>query len=311
MKSNSPIALLITFTILWAAGCACPQIKPYDGPTDSMAKVVADINSNNSKVPTLYARHYYDADVIDDKGHSHHANGDGVLLYNAPMSLRLRANAVIGLVFEIGSNPQEFWLKLSPDAGDTMWWGTYADFANMNPDEAAIPIRPDMILDVLGIATINANFNVAPVPVMRFDPYADAYVFVWNAQLPDRWVALREVWYDRQTKLPKLILIYDMNGRVALRATFGPPAQEKDGRPTFNKQNYRQVEVEGLSKDQWPWIPTNYNLTFPANGSRLRFTLETARITEKVDGMTLPNPAKSFVMPNPQNVDVSKVIQIP
>jgi hypothetical protein len=310
MKSNLHIALLIASTIIWSAGCCSPEIKitPYTGATDSMAKVVTDINVNDSKVPTLVARHYFDANVVDQKGRSNHAHGDGILLFIAPTSLRLTANAVIGSVFELGSNPDRFWLKLGPDAGDTMWWGNYGDLAKMNPDDAGIPVRPDMILDVLGIATIGQNFNAPPVPVMRFDPYADAYIFVWNSPLADRWVAQREVWYDRQTKLPKLILIYDTTGRIALRATFGP--KEKDGRPVFQQNNYRRVEVAGLPKAQWPWIPKNYNLFFPANGSLLQFTLDSASLSEQQGARTLPDPARSFKMPNPQSSGVTHVIQV-
>jgi len=300
-----PILSLPILALFFMAGC-CPchpknetlKQQPWLGPTDSMAKVVADINANNSKIPTLWAHHYYEADVVDDKKHSHHVAGDGVLLYQSPISMRLRATATaVGTVFEIGSNPQSFWFELGPDTGSTLWWGNYADLAKIDPDSAGIPIRPDMVRDVLGIATINTNFSELPAPTMRFNAEADAYVFIWIAKRIDRWIALREVWYDRVTKRPKLVLLYDSNGRVVLRTTFDP-------------KQYRQVQVPDLPREQWPWMPSDYKLSYPDTGSMLRITLDQAQLTQNVgDGVIVPNP-KSFRMPNPENAGVDKVVRI-
>ncbi|HWE04795.1 MAG TPA: hypothetical protein VG326_20485 [Tepidisphaeraceae bacterium] len=301
MKSISLIPVVAVLYLL--AGC-CPTHPPAEkttawlGPTDSMAKVISDINANNSKIPTLFAHHYYEADVVDDKKHSHHVAGDGVLLYQAPISIRLRASAAaVGTVFEIGSNPRSFWFELGPDTGSTLWWGNYADLSQIDPDSAGIPIRPDMVRDVLGIATINTNFSELPAPTMRFNAEKDAYDFVWIAKRPDRWVALREVWYDRVTKRPRLVLLYDSNGRVVLRATFDP-------------QQYRQIQVPNLAKSEWPWMPGDYRLEFPDTGSLLRMTLDQAQLTSNMgNGVTIPN-ASSFRMPNPDNAPVDKVIRI-
>ena len=49
---------------------------------------------------------------------------------------------------------------------------------------------------------------------MRFNNDAWAYMLVWNKPLRDRWAAEKEVWYDIVTKLPKLVLLFDANGRV-------------------------------------------------------------------------------------------------
>lgn len=286
-------AAVIAFTLL--AGCC--EKKYYNGPTDPMNKVVADINANNSKVPSLYAHHYYEADIVDEKHHSRHVSGDGVLLYLAPRNMRLRGNApVLGNVFDLGCNSKSYWLKLSPDTGDTMWWGSWADFGQMNPDATGIPIRPDMVLDMLCITTMNADFNELPAPIMRFNNEGNgSYVFVWIGKLPNRWVALREVWYDRVTKRPRLVLLYDTNGRVVMRAE-------------FETKDFRQVPVEGMPKEQWPYIPGNYRLIFPDSGSRLVFSFDDAML-KRTGTPIIPNP-KSFIMPDPENVDVKSVIQI-
>ena len=297
---KTAFSFVFAFAGLFIGGCCVKSTTPRDllnVKTETMAQVVSAINSNNLKIPTLWAHHYYEADVVDEKKRSHHVSGDGVLLYQTPISMRLVASAAgAGTVFEIGSNPQTFWLKLGPEAGDTMWWGRYEEFARMNPDDAGIPIRPDMVLDVLGIATVNTNFNELPVPTMRFNAEGDAYVFIWNGKLRDRWVALREVWYDRVTKRPRLVLLYDMNGRVVMCAT-------------LDLKQYHALPIQGLPKEQWPWTPGDYKLFFPDTGSRLQFTLESTELNHGQNGITVPNP-KSFRMPSPENPGVEKVVQI-
>jgi hypothetical protein len=49
--------------------------------------------------------------------------------------------------------------------------------------------------------TIPTNFLQQPSPVMLFNNDYDAYMILWTVMLPDRWVAQREIWYDRKTKL--------------------------------------------------------------------------------------------------------------
>lgn len=282
---------------LLVAGCchAPPARVAYTGPTESMAQVIAKINANNQAIPTLWATHSYEADVVDEKHHSHHVAGSGKLLYMRPNSMRLTGDAVVGSVFDIGSNPQTYWLKLGPEAGDAMWWGNWLDFAHVDPDQMGIPIRPDMVLDVLGISTINTDFAALPAPVMRFDNEADSYVFTWIGKLPNRWVGLREVWYNRTTKRPWLMRIYDMNGRVVMRGELS---------------KYRQVRVADRPQAQWPWTPGNYVLTFPDSGSRIVFTLDDARLSLTTDeGRTVPN-ARSFRMPPPTAAGVDHVIQV-
>ncbi|HZL33963.1 MAG TPA: hypothetical protein VFC78_01555 [Tepidisphaeraceae bacterium] len=290
------IHLLSLATMLLAGCCNCPKpSEPVNVATWPMSRVVERINANNRKIPSLWATHNYEADVVDEKHHSHHVSGAGKLLYMPSNSMRLTGDAVVGTVFDIGSNANTYWLKLGAEAGDTMWWGKWSDFANINPDHMGIPIRPDMVLDVLGVSTIDTNFNVLPAPIMRFDNKADSYVFTWVGKLPDRWVGVREIWYKRETLRPWLVRVYDMNGRVVMRGELS---------------RYRQVLVPDQPKTQWPWMPGNYVLSFPDSGSRMVFTLDDARlylITEA--GRKVPNP-KTFRMPPPGAAGVDHVIQI-
>src|SRR5258708_10469421 len=120
-----PVVRVIGLILVAIVGCcSCPPAKPpYPGPTDSMARVVADINANNQKIPTLWSSLYYKANIVDEKKHGHFVNGEGVLLYRQPNDFRLIGHKEFaGAIFDIGSNRDSYWLRVVPEVS-TMWYG--------------------------------------------------------------------------------------------------------------------------------------------------------------------------------------------
>jgi hypothetical protein len=278
--------LLLSLVVLgMISGCAHVEERrpPYTGPTDPLAKVVADINANNSKIKTLRAKHSFVATLVDDKGKSRTFSGDGYLLFAKPDNLLLTAGGIIKY-FEIGSNDTRYWFTAFPDEVSTQWWGEKSKLTDQGARQ--IPIRPDLLLEVLGVSEINTNFLQPPAPVMRFNNDAWAYMFVWNKRLPDRWAAEKEVWYDVVTKLPKLVLLFDANGRVILRAYLSEPK-----------------EVEGTGAK----MQSKYDLYFPESKSQMSFQL--TEIKESIDHgrIKIPNPG-SFAFP--EEPGVKKQIEI-
>src|SRR4051812_24287520 len=109
--------LLLCGSMLLIAGCNDNRGRGdgenlhYRGPTQTMSQVVADINANNAQLPTLWARHYYEANIVDEKKQSHFVNGDGALLYRRPQHMLLvGTKPAAGRVFEIGSTSDTYWL---------------------------------------------------------------------------------------------------------------------------------------------------------------------------------------------------------
>jgi hypothetical protein len=265
--------------------------EPYIGPTLPMYEVVQKINANNRKVPTLWASQDMEASIVDDQGKRHNEVLSGYLLYRDGHDMLIVATKdPVGRVFELGSNPDVYWMsvKIGPD---TAWWGHYRNLGK--PCSKEIPIRPDLIQQVLGIATINEDFNQLPAPTMRFNNDADAYMFVWNGKLPDRWVAVREVWYDRRTLLPRLVLLFDANGRVVLRAYL---------------EKHRKVKLDNVPEDQWPSVATSYRLYFPDSGSKLSMQMTDVALTHGEGSRLIPND-RSFRF-DPERTRTSKVIQL-
>jgi hypothetical protein len=205
-----------------------------------------------------------------------------------PDSIRfIGKDAIVGPVFELVSNPERYWVIAGLPDKNTMWHGRYASFDRV--DKSQIPVRPDLVLEVLGIQSIATNLLQPPVPVMRFNNDEDVYMLVWNAPLADRWIAVKEIWYDRETLLPRAVVLFDENGRIVLRAYL---------------LEHQPVEVEGVPKDQWPRVATVYRLFFPQTGSTMKFDLKTALETKRGN---IPS-ARTFAFP--QDPQASQVIDL-
>jgi hypothetical protein len=279
---------LLLSCAVFIAGCQ-PQAKPaYYGPTDSLDELVAHVNANNAQIPSLWARQDFQGTIVDEKHQAHAASAHGVLLYRAPHELRIVADDDFGqLLFELGTTEDVYWLKVLPGM-DTLWWGRMANAAR--PCTDAMPVRPDLILDVLGIATIDPDLSRPPYSVLRFDNDADAYVVESIDEHSDRLILRREIWYDRPTLHPAKVRLYDDTGRMVLNADLS---------------DYEPLPLPGVAKAAWPQLPTRYDLLFPASGSTMQFLLRQPSLSKN----GIPG-AGSIRIPDLQKPGVRNVIQI-
>ena len=241
-------------------GCAAkPQaaVPPYYGPTETFEQLIQEVNANTQKVPTLWAKGDYDASIVDH-GNRTNVSGDAVLMYGKPRNLFFVGDAgPAGQVFRMGSGPERYWLTVKGDT-DATWFGTFENIDRV--DLRSIPVRPDLIEAVLGLDSFDTNLTQQPCPVMRFNNDARAYMIVWNVRSPDRWLAQKEVWYDLDSKLPRLVNLFDQNGRVVLSAYLSEhkPIAAVDA-----------AVAQTTQPAGGPMIATRYRLFFPETGSKL------------------------------------------
>ncbi len=279
-----------SLALLLLAGCVTRPKPGYYGPTDPMATVVNEVNANNILLPTLFAHHYTEANIRDpQKNKTTFINAGGDLFVRKPHELLMRGKKdLAGLIFELGSTEDRYWLTVFAGE-DTMWWGWHR---NDGKDcVRQIPFRPDLLGEVLGINAINTSFTQPPVPVMRFNNDLDVYMIVWQAALPGRWYAEKEVWYERQTKRPVKVLLFDRGGRIVLRADL---------------TQHQQVAVSDAPKEHWPWIATAYDLFFPETQSTMSIKLSDPALTSK-SGHPKPGTIR---FPEDSGVPANHVIQI-
>jgi hypothetical protein len=267
----------------------------YTGPTESMDAVVQAVNRNNAAVPTLWTELSFSARFFDDKKQLQTESGAGALSYRRPMSLRLSGNdAAAGPVFDIGSNENEFWVKLRTSINSSnYWWGHQANLGK--PGCAPLPIDPQLVIEVLGVSLYNTNFLQPPVPVMRFDNDNEgSYILDVNVQGADRWITEKEIWYSRDKKLPTKVLLYDDNGRVVLHADLS---------------NHGPVEIPGIAAEKWPVVARHYELLFPDSGNQITFDFEDPATSHTAHRRTVPDAA-TFDRLNPGPDANDKLIQI-
>jgi outer membrane lipoprotein-sorting protein len=292
------LSIVLTGCVFLAGCCNCG--KQTTASTENrlnppglltMTAVVDAINSNNARIPTLYATLNYSATIRDGNQVHSVSSDEGYVWYRRPDDFRLVGKmAAVGTVFDIGSNSERYWLEVIPGT-NRLWFGTYADLARLQSDQLPIPIRPDLVTQVLAVATINPDFNALPAPTMRYDGAADAYVLVFIVHAPDRWLAQKEIWYDRATLRPRRVILYDLDGRPVLRATL-----------SLDK---RVRSPEGKPAD-WPLVPGDYKLFFPDSGSRMEFSLNDVSLEHKVGRVVFPN-ARTFQMPDVKGTDVRPI----
>lgn len=277
------LALLLAL----AAGCRsapqAPQRKAYYGPLEAPSAVVDAINRNNAAVSTLWARGSFQASFVDG-GARRFLSGDLVLLYRAPGDLRLRGDAgAVGRAFDLGINRALYWLAAGGSV-DTMWYGRVDRADEVDPED--LPIRPDLLPDVLALRPVDTRLRALPAPTLRFDNEQDAWVLLWVEPGEQRWSAVRELWYDRASKRPFRVKLYDANGRAVV-----------DGELSRHRP---LVAADAAS----PHVPTLYRVSFPLSGARLSMQLVHVAATRN----GAPN-ARSFGFPG-EGAGVSQVISL-
>ncbi len=241
-----------------AVGCL-PKEPPrhttyYDGPTLPLDQLLAQINQNNAKVRTLNASGTFLLTIPDETP----LNGQLTLLYTKPDQIRILGDKdLAGRIFDLGTDGQKFWM-VAKGRASTTWFGT-----NLGPGESTrqLPIAPQLLADVLGVATLNLDLLAQPIPTLRFNPDYDCYMLTWHQPLKDRWVTLREVWYDRANLEPKRIWLFDRNGRVVVRAR-------------LDRFEPMGTKNEGASRAR---TARGYELFFPETASKFTFELDAVR----------------------------------
>ena len=91
--------------------------------------------------------------------------------------MKLTAKNELRRLFEMGSDGQQFWLWEKHE--QMFWWGDFSAVGNL--DSAEIPVRPDMVMEILGVRPVDPMLLHEPTPTMRFNNFGDAYMVDWQA----------------------------------------------------------------------------------------------------------------------------------
>lgn len=284
-----------------AAGCqpdiapppAPEAIKVYDGLLLSGPQVVMGLRTIYAPVRTIWARHDFSITVLDKKGKQHNYEGDGTLLLRkppldsprgTPTELRLKGSKdIVGEVFDLGANRDAAWCIMRGDV-DAMGWLPQGVEASFDPQ--VVPVRPDLVAEVLGLGDWPADVSKYPAPVVVYDPKSDAYRITLVEPAGEGrpgLAARREVYADRLTLMIKRIVFYGSDGRPVVEATLS-----------------KWTAVPGTVKG---FAPADIVLSLPLSRATMRFVLRDVAATR--NGF----PAdRSFAFP--ADPGVSKVFRL-
>ena len=286
------LALLpILALLLLPVGCAPTARRaatpadggPYLGPTLALPELVSQINARAAALPTLWAGGRFEAELPGESGDVQFLNGSLNLLHAKPRAARLVGTKVTERVFDTGLNDETYWFHAGGPAA-TFWYGSLDSADDL--DAGRIPIRPDLLLDVLGVAGLDEDLLAEPAPVMIFAPDPDLYVVDWHRTAGGQKVPVRQVWYDRETLRPERVFLWKPDGRLALSARLS---------------DWQDVEGAAPGGE----VATRYAIELDEGRGRFDLWLDAVRLSNR----GVPRPI-SFRMPDPARLGAETVINL-
>jgi len=236
------------------AGCP-PQPQPAEWIP--FHEAVYRVNANNARIDKAILGQGVSASgkFVDDEGRTHSYLLGGSILLLKPRYLYMNLQHGLGeTVIRAGSNAQRYWLWIKPRI-DTLWWGKYEHLDKADPE--AMPLRPDQLIEALGIDELPEDTAGPEGPIYRVVPDYDQLLFIRYTPTNQGYIA-KEYWLDRRRPyLIRRIVFRDTQGRVQMRSELSGHAPVAPSGPLVAKRiviEWPQDEgVMRLSIGRWKW----------------------------------------------------------
>jgi len=221
---------------------ACQQAEVVDdGPPVDVEALRQKHNARAEKIEQFWSRAVVEARWTDADGEKHFEQGDGPLIVRKPTDVALAIGKLGETFLWLGSGAERYWLfELKPPQGQppTAYVGRFGE--PLRTDIALpLPIRPDALIDLLGITTIANNPSLQPVA----DSSGVTFI-VSNPELEDGpriYIRL-----DANTALPQHVTLTDSYGMILLHAEL---------------DQYEPLKLDGAAPGSWPKLPTRIAVT--------------------------------------------------
>ncbi len=257
---------------LFLTGCPKPTIPPLDPMP--IEKTIRLVNDNLRGAQTgLRARGRVTADFTDPDGTRHRQFLDGTLLIIPPNHVRFDMTVLGKTQILLGSNPDTFWFYLRPDDG-TMRWGHHDRVQSSTP--AGMPIRPDMIIEALGLSRLDPDTTGPNGPVQRIEAEYQQLVYLEHDEAGQGYIE-REYWIERVPDgRTRRIVFRDRIGQVVMQSLL---------------DDYRPLFANG------PALPTTVTIDWPLERSGLTFHIRRWELEPRLN-----IDAATFVLPEYPNM---------
>lgn len=206
-------------------GCASLLTPSY--PVVPMHEAVRRVNENNAKLEA--AAGGLKGSPVEATGRlrerkgawARHFSLTGVVGFHRPRDLILQLREGLGgaVVMQAGSNDDEYWLWVKPEI-DTLWWGTYSSSAPETASDSApsedMPIRPDDLIDALGLTILPGDTTAPDGPLYRTERTRNVLTYLQKEYYLDRAAPylIREIVYREPDGRERMHAVLSQDGPV-------------------------------------------------------------------------------------------------
>jgi len=252
VASFIPIAL-VAAAALFIAACEAPP-RAADAPGNETpapaavdaGAVIARHNDRVRRLNQMWSRAVVEVEWVDEKGKARFEQGDGPLILRKPHELALAVGKLGNTMYWLGSDAGRYWLlQLDPPDGEprAAYVGHHGPAAEAELKRMPLPIRPDLLMQLMGVSTVPLPDDDAGVKVAQSDPEA-VVAHIESRQTP----GMRELRFDPAKARLQRVVIHDEEGRVIAEAELS---------------RYKTVELRGVPLGGWPEIPHRIELRLP------------------------------------------------
>jgi hypothetical protein len=276
------LAVLLSAAALAVTGCPppCPQAVPR-------TELIDRYNRNAEKVPSLWAVADVEVQIAEGGKFRSYRLPDGRLLMKkradgpaGPQDFLLRGKAYGQEFFQLGVDGEAgehyFWLAPPEGRGKPLArWGRLDDLDR--PDYETLPIDPSQLLELLCVLPWRGGADNPPLSIYTPMETPCVYDLVFVSAMPGGRLSVRKVWLDRRGKdnLTSRVWLYDRTGECVLSAELG---------------RYQPVAADG-PKAEWPVIPTDIRILWPASKEVRSIRLRLSDATVETSEQPIPDAA--------------------
>jgi uncharacterized RDD family membrane protein YckC len=183
---------------------------------------------------------------------------DALLIFQPPRCLRFDVKSLTGVIAEVGSDQERYWVWVEPDARK-LWWGYWH---NLTGARGRLPIPPAELLDALMLRPLPLYSEHALSPLLRID--GDDHRILIVRTDGGRATGWREIRLQPQPPYQALAIVDRLaDGRALIVAELS---------------DYQPVGPDG------PWIPRRYVVRWPLDEAELRLDIVRARFRPGLEG---------------------------
>jgi hypothetical protein len=259
---------LVALLFLAATMLGCPPQRTDEPVTlspsqASWSQIAAAHNQRVAMVPRMWSRAIVELRWADEDGDLHYEQGDGPLILRRPSDTALAIGKLGKTRLWLGSNEHRYWLfHLGDERVAYVGRTALADQA-LDRKDYPLPVRPDRLVDLLGLTPLPTDLPTQPQVFQRSDGLRQVTLAAGNATgLAAGWS--KQMRFDTQHRLVWLEWRRP-DGSLALSAKL---------------DRYQRMAIDGRPPGAWPYVPGYLDIRLPARQARVTLTIADAQSGE-------------------------------